>query len=123
MEFESSIEPELSSVEEQTWGMLVHLSAFSLFFTGIGYLLGPLVLWLLKREESDFVDQQGKEVLNFQLNSTVYFVVMAAICFILNIYIFLYLLLITWMVVVIHAAQAANEGKSYRYPLTLRLIK
>jgi len=119
MEIDSEIEQE----GIQTWGTLIHLSAFLLFFTGIGYLLGPLVIWLFKRHESTFIEAQGKEVLNFQLTCTGYLVVITAISFIFNMFILLYLALIVWMIVVIQASQAANRGESYRYPLTLRLIK
>lgn len=119
MESESLMAPE----EAHAWGMLLHLSAFSLFFTGIGYLLAPLALWLVKKDEAGFIKEQGKEVINFQLTSTFYFLITAALCFVLNIFILLYLVLIAWMVLVIQAAQAAGEGKSYRYPYTLRLIR
>lgn len=116
-------DPAIAAEDSLTWGMLVHLSAFALFFTGIGYLLAPLVIWLLKRNDSSFVDEQGKEALNFQLTSTAYFVATIALSFIFNMFILLFLVLIAWMVAVTQASQAANEGRAYRYPITLRLIR
>lgn len=116
-------DPAIAAEDSLTWGMLVHLSAFALFFTGIGYLLGPLILWLLKREDSSFVDEQGKEALNFQLTATFYFVATTVLAFVFQMFILIFFLLIAWMVVVIQGAQAANEGRAYRYPATLRLIK
>jgi len=116
-------EPLMYPDEAHNWSMLIHLSAFTLFPTIIGYILAPLILWLMKREESSIVDKQGKEVLNFQITCTFYLMAAIPISFALNMLILLYLLLIAWMVAVIQGAQAANEGRPFRYPLTLRLIR
>ena len=60
--------------QAKQWGMLCHLSALSVFI-GIpfGNILGPLIVWLLKREEDPFIDEQGRESLNFQISMSIYF--------------------------------------------------
>ncbi|MCF8309771.1 MAG: DUF4870 domain-containing protein, partial [Bacteroidales bacterium] len=60
------------SAEEKKWAMLVHFSALSGLVIPFGNLLGPLVVWLLKKDQSVFVDDQGKEALNFQLSMLIY---------------------------------------------------
>src|SRR3546814_4703298 len=58
---------ERPDADQRTWGMFCHLAALSVLFTGIGFVLGPLVVWLIKRDDMPFVDDQGKEALNFNI--------------------------------------------------------
>ncbi|MCX7426701.1 MAG: DUF4870 domain-containing protein [Planctomycetia bacterium] len=104
--------------------MLCHLLALCMF-TCIPFanIFGPLVLWLIKKDDYPFVDDQGKESVNFQITMS-----LAAIaCFILSlagISIFLGLaLLAVNLVFIIIATIKANNGEAYRYPFCLRLIK
>lgn len=111
------------SKDERMWGMLCHLTAFATF-VGIPSFVGPLVIWLIKKEEFPFVDDQGKESLNFQLSMWIY----GLICIPLIFFFFLGLLLlfalgIADIILVIMASLKANEGIPYRYPFTIRLIK
>lgn len=110
--------------EEKTMALLCHLLAFSGFvipFPGAS-IVGPLILWAIKKDQMPFVDRQGKEVINFNIT----FGILAAICtltFWLIIPIFLLVLIgIAWIVLTIMAAIQASEGKEYRYPFTLRLV-
>jgi uncharacterized Tic20 family protein len=57
--------PALPAKDERLWATLAHLSAFAIYFTGIGHLVGPLVIWLAKRSGNPFIDDQGREALNF----------------------------------------------------------
>jgi uncharacterized Tic20 family protein len=109
--------------EERTWGMIAHLSALSGLIVPIGNILGPLIIWLIKREEMPFVNQQGKEALNFGISVTIYAVISWLLIFVLIGFLLMIALGIFWVVVVIIAAVRANEGKSYRYPLNIRFIK
>jgi len=69
--------PNLTS-EEKQWGMACHLSALAgLFLPTFGHVLGPLVVWLLKKDSSPFVDAEGKESLNFQLSMSLYALLVA----------------------------------------------
>ena len=63
------------SQAERDWAMFTHLSAFAVFITGIGGIVGPLVMWLMKKEEYPFVNEQGKEAVNFQISILIYIIV------------------------------------------------
>jgi len=104
-------------------GMLCHLLAFcGLVMPFGGNILGPLVLWLVKKEGMPFVDDQGKESLNFQISVVIYGVGAALLSFI-GIGIVLGAALgVFWLVMVIIATVAANKGERYRYPLTIRFL-
>ena len=110
--------------QARNWGMLCHLSALAAFL-GIpfGHLLGPLVVWLVKKNEYPFVDEQGKESLNFQISVTIYAMPLVILVFVLIGIPLLIALLIGDVIFVIIAAVKASNGESYRYPLTIRFIK
>ncbi len=59
--------------------MACHLSALSAFVTGIGYIIGPLVVWLIKKDDYPLVDDQGKEAINFAISMTIYYAVAAVL--------------------------------------------
>lgn len=108
---------------DRTLGMLCHLSSFSGFLIPFGNILGPLVVWLTQKDKSSFVDDQGKEALNFQITVLIAGVISGILMLVL-IGIFLLIGLgIYWLVMTIIASIKANEGVAYRYPYTLRLIK
>jgi uncharacterized Tic20 family protein len=109
--------------EERTWGMLAHLSTFAGFIVPLGSVIGPLVVWLVKRDRSAFVADQGKEALNFNLS-----VLGAALICALLVFVFIGILLavalfIVWLALTIIAAIKASEGVRYRYPFAVRLVK
>ena len=111
------------SKEERTFGMLCHLAALAGYVIPLGTILGPLVVWLLKRDSSPFVDEQGKEALNFQISFLIYIIISIILCVLLIGFVLLIALGIAELILVIMAALKANEGVSYRYPLTIRFIK
>ena len=111
--------PELTS-EAKSWAVLCHLSALSGLLTGgLGFLVGPLVIWLVKRNDHPFIDDQGKESLNFQISLLIYILLLS--CTIIGIPIAL-VLIVADIVLTIVAAVRASNGMVYRYPLTIRLI-
>ena len=111
------------STDVRTWCVLCHASALlGLFFHFLGHLLGPLIVWLVKRGESPDIDAHGKESLNFQISMLIYDAIAGILCIIL---IGIPILIILWVlntVLVIIASIKASEGKLYRYPFTIRLI-
>lgn len=117
------------SADEKTWGMLTHLAALSGVFTLIGCVIGPLVVWLIKKDTMAFVDDQGKEALNFNITLMLIAVVLwafAIVTFGIGLLIVVPVagvLAIAWLVLTIIAMIKANEGVAYRYPFALRLIK
>ena len=103
--------------------MFAHLSSFSGHFIPFGHIFGPLIIWCIKKDELPFVNDQGKEALNFQITMTLALIV-AAIS--LLIVVGIVLLPGVWLfdvIVTIIAAVKANEGVPFRYPLTLRFIR
>ncbi|KZE47342.1 orotate phosphoribosyltransferase [Brevibacillus parabrevis] len=113
----------LSGKDERMWAMIVHLSALVGFLIPFGNVLGPLVIWLIKREEGEFFQEHGKEALNFGISITIYAAVSGLLLIVFIGAILLTALFIFWIVFVVIAAIRANEGKPYRYPLTLRFVK
>jgi uncharacterized Tic20 family protein len=109
--------------EVRTWCVLCHASALlGLFFHFLGHLLGPLIVWLVKRGDSPEIDAHGKESLNFQLSMLIYDAIAGILCFVL---IGIPILIILWImntVFVIIASIRASEGQLYRYPLTIRFL-
>ncbi|ADU52047.1 hypothetical protein Tmar_1964 [Thermaerobacter marianensis DSM 12885] len=65
-----------SANHARSWAVACHLAALAGFWIPLGNLLGPLVLWLVKRNDHPFIDRQGKEALNFQISVTLYAVVL-----------------------------------------------
>lgn len=104
------------------WAMLCHISALLGFIVPLGNILGPLVVWLFKRDEYDSVAYHGKEALNFQISWTIYLICAALMIFIMIGIFLLPLLGILWIILVILASLRAADGQPYRYPLIFRLI-
>jgi len=96
--------------------MLCHLSGFFGF-------LGPLIFWLVKKDECTYMDYHGKEALNFQITLLIGYVASGLLIFVCIGFLTALALGVANIVFIIMAGLAANEGKMYRYPVTLRLIK
>lgn len=110
--------------EERNWAVLCHLSALlGLVVWGVGIVLGPLIAWLIKKDTMPFVNEQGKEALNFQITVFLAGLVCSALVFVLIGIPLLAALGIVDLVFIIIAAIKASEGVGYRYPVSLRLIK
>ncbi len=108
----------------RTWTALVHASALlGVFLHFPGHILGPLVVWLVKRGDSPEIDAHGKEALNFQISMLLYTLISGVFCLILIGFLFLAILWVLNAVFVIIAAIQASEGKFYRYPMTIRFIQ
>ena len=104
--------------------MLCHASALVGFFVPwAGHILGPLIVWLAKRGDSPEIDAHGKESLNFQISMLIYSLIAGVLCLVLVGFVLLGILHILNLVLVIIASIQASEGKLYRYPISIRLIK
>ena len=104
--------------------MLCHASALAGFFVPwAGHILGPLIVWLVKRGDSAEIDEHGRESLNFQISMLIYNLIAGILCLVLIGFVILGILHILNLVLVIVASIQASEGKLYRYPITIRLIK
>jgi uncharacterized Tic20 family protein len=109
--------------DERTWGMIAHLSALVGVIIPFGSIIAPLVIWLVKRDQSSYIAEHAKEALNFNITVGI----AGVICWIL-VFVFIGVLLaialaIYWLVMTIIAAIKANEGQLYRYPFAIRLVK
>jgi uncharacterized Tic20 family protein len=113
-----------SSSDVRMWTVLCHATALAGFFVPwAGHILGPLIVWLAKRNDSPEINEHGKESLNFQISMLIYNVIAGVLCLVLIGFVILAILHILNLVLVIVASIQASEGKLYRYPLTIRLIK
>jgi len=118
------METSTSSSNVRMWNVLCHATALAGFFVPwAGHILGPLIVWLAKRNDSPEIDQHGKESLNFQISMLIYNVIAGVLCLVLIGFVILAILHILNLVLVIIASIQASEGKLYRYPLAIRLIK
>ena len=105
------------SQEERTWALLAHI------LTLVGGFVAPLVIWLVKKEESAFVADHAKESLNCQITLTIALIISAALVCVWSGVLLMPLVGIYGLVMVILATLKANEGELYEYPFTLRLIQ
>lgn len=103
--------------DEKNLGLLAHL--LSLFF---GFI-PPLVIWLIKKDESQFVAHHAKEALNFQISMLIYFIGAGILCLLLIGFLLLPILALFNLIVIIIATISASKGEAYRYPLTIRFIQ
>ena len=122
-------EPQKTATEQvpgkdaRTFGMLCHLIAFAGLIIPLGNIIGPLVIWLVKKDEFEFVNDQGKESLNFQISVVIYALICGLLALIIIGIFLLIALAIFAVVMMLIATIRANEGQRYRYPLTIRLLK
>jgi uncharacterized protein len=116
--------PDRLQSEARTWAMLTHLIALCGFIgVPFGHLIGPLIVWLVKKDQFPLVDDQGKESLNFQLSMTIYGIVAGILSFVVIGIPLLIALVLADIVLVIIASVAANQGQLYRYPITIKFLK
>ena len=119
----------------RNWAMGCHLAALAAY-VGIpfGNILGPLIIWLLKKNEFALVDEQGKEALNFQISIMIYSIVgvVAAVVFAITLFLIpvaiiigitIALLFLFNLVIVIIAAVKVSNGEPFRYPLSIQFLK
>jgi uncharacterized protein len=112
------------SENERTWGMLAHLAAFAgLVMPLVGNVLGPLLVWLTKREQSAFVAAHAKEALNFNITVVLAGIVCGFLALIFIGFLLGTALFVAWLVMTLIAAIKASEGVLYHYPVSLRLVK
>jgi uncharacterized Tic20 family protein len=110
--------------DDKTWAMLCHISGLAGYLGVIPFasVIGPLIVWLLKKDTSAFVDEHGKESLNFQITMSIFYVIAIMLCFVLIGFLILPFLGIWMIVLVIIGAIKASNGEHFRYPLTIRLV-
>jgi uncharacterized protein len=124
----------MPSAEEKQWAMFAHLSALvggllTSAVGGWGTFIGPLAIWLIKKDTMPFVDDQGKEALNFNITVAIACLALLLLSIVtLGIGLLIavpawIVIAIGWLVLTIMAAVKSSNGEFYRYPMTLRLVK
>ena len=116
--------------DTRMWAMFCHLAGLAGFVIPvvISGIIGPLIVWLIKREEHPFIDEQGKEAVNFQISMSLYTVIGVFACIVTCVGVFLIpfflpVIYIINLVFLLIAAVKANNGEYYRYPICIRFIK
>lgn len=109
---------------ERQWAAFAHLSALLiLILPPFGGVLGPLVVWILRKDEMPFVRQEGRESLNFQITVLIAVAVSGALTLVLVGFLLLPVVALVDFVLVVVATLQAADGRPYRYPISLRLIQ
>ncbi|MDD5584033.1 MAG: DUF4870 domain-containing protein [Candidatus Omnitrophica bacterium] len=114
-----AIEPK----QEKTAAMLCHLAALSGYFFPFGGIIGPLVVWLLKKDGSALVDAEGKKSLNFQISLLIYTLVSIPLCFILIGFVLLAALAFFDLIMIVVACVKTSNGEQFQYPLAITFLK
>jgi len=109
--------PQEITKEARMWAMLAHLLGL---FTSF---IGPLIIWLVKKEEDAFVDNQGKEALNFQITVALAMVVSGLLSVVCIGIILGAVVGVADLVFCVLACVRSNNGEAYRYPISIRFIK
>lgn len=103
--------------DEKNLGLIMHVLSL------VGFsLIGPLIIWLIKKDESSFINAQGRELLNFQLSLLIYVLVCIPLCFVLIGIPLLIAIGVASLILTIIGLVKATEGKIYRFPLTIRML-
>ncbi len=119
--------------EARTWGILCHVASIGGFVVPFGNILGPLIIWLIKKEEDPYIDAQGKESLNFQISITIYWTILFLLFIIAALILRNFSVLLVWLallgfvvtvvILVILGSVQASKGNIYRYPFTIRFLR
>ena len=100
-----------------------HLSTFAGLVVPFGSVIGPLAVWLTRRDRDPFIDEAGREALNFGISIAVYGAVVLVAALMLVGIPLLIAGVIAWVVLASLAAVKASQGQAYRYPLTMRFVR
>jgi len=110
--------------DARMWAMICHLAGLAgIVIPFVGSIVAPLVVWQIKKDDYPFVDEQGKEAVNFQISMTIYGLIAAVLAFMCVGFVLLPAVAVFDLIFLLIAAVKANNGHHYRYPLTIRFIK
>ncbi len=123
--------PASGGLTERQWAVILHLSSLLVLLApGVLNIVAPLIVWLLKRPQSPFLDAVGKRVLNFQISYSIYFFVLSAVTFALMFVLLgfllipvLWLLGIAWLVLVVVGAVKESNGETFGFPLSIPFLR
>lgn len=104
------------------WAMFCHLAALAGYLIPFGNIIGPLIVWQVKKEDSPFIDEHGREAVNFQICCTIYLLVAAMSIVVVVGFAVVPLVIVFQIALTIVAAIKANSGESFRYPFIFRVV-
>jgi uncharacterized Tic20 family protein len=114
--------PSAPSEDDKNLAALSHALVFVGYLIPFANVLAPLIIYLQKRDSSPFVTEHARESLNFQITQMIFAIIFVVLAFVLIGCVLLVAQFFFQLVMVIRAAMAARDGKSYQYPLTIRLV-
>ncbi len=109
--------------EEKNWALGAHAAALIGFVIPFGSILGPLVVWLMKKDTMEFVDDHGKEALNFNITMALIMFVCFLLLFVVIGAFLLPIAILVWLIFTVIAMIEASKGNTYRYPFAIRLVQ
>lgn len=108
--------------DEKNWAIFCHLSALFGYIIVLGNVIGPLIVWLVKKDNSDYINEHGKAALNFQISILIYSIIAGIlVCIIIGIPLLIAIFIIN-LVMIIKSAISAGKGEMANYPLSIRFI-
>lgn len=123
MDDNQKVEIIVADKDQRTWAMFCHLSALAGLLFPFGSVIGPLIVWLVKKEEMPLVAEHGRKSLNFQLTMMIAYIVCFMLMFVVVGVILLPLVALFSLIMVIVSAIKANDGKEVNYPMAIEFIK
>ncbi|GKW54427.1 DUF4870 domain-containing protein [Pseudoalteromonas shioyasakiensis] len=123
MDDNQKVEIIVADKEQRTWAMFCHLSALAGLLFPFGSVIGPLIVWLVKKEEMPLVAEHGRKSLNFQLTMMIAYIVCFMLMFVVVGVILLPLVALFSLIMVVVSAIKANDGKEVKYPMAIEFIK
>ncbi|MEO8204581.1 MAG: DUF4870 domain-containing protein [Chthoniobacterales bacterium] len=111
-----------STLTPRNWVTITHASPLIIFVSGVGHILAPLIIWLLKKSESPEIDAAGRNVLNFQISFSIYMGVSAFMCMFLIGFVMVPIVAIAWLILIIKGVLKASNGENYIYPFCIRFL-
>ena len=115
--------PEMEEKETRQWSMFLHLSLAVGHAVAMGWIVGPIVIWQIKKDELPGIDVHGKNAVNWLLSYLLYLAISAVLCFVFIGFVLLPIVAVLGIVFPIIAAVKANEGRVWKYPLAIQFIK
>jgi uncharacterized Tic20 family protein len=113
----SALPPPIASQDDKTLGMVMHILCL------VGFpIIGPLIIWLMKKDQSPYLDAQGRELLNFQISYFIYAMISFVLIAVLIGIVLLFAVGIASLVFTIIGLVKAADGKVYRFSLCIRML-
>lgn len=105
--------------DDRTWAILAHATGFVGLVLPFGNIIAPLLIWLIKKDDSAFVDDNGRNAVNFQISWSIYLIVSLVLMFVLIGFVLFPIIALAWLILVIIGSVRASNDQVYEYPLTI----